>query len=119
MRAGLRWLLGDLPPTLAGLLLIVTLAMALSTRQYAAVWQSDITLWAHAVRLAPEKPRTLNNYGVTLAMQGRLVEARAVFERAHRAGHASRLPLWDHVEGERTARANLTAVNGMIARVSR
>ena len=117
MRACLAWLLGDVPPGLAGLLLIVVMAMASSTRQYAPVWQSEPAIWQHAVRLAPEKPRTLNNYAVTLVMQGRLVEARDWFERAHRAGHSSHLPPWDRVEGEQSGRANLKAIDALLAAV--
>lgn len=119
MRRRLRSLLRDVPPGLALLLAVVLVAMAVSTRQYAAVWRSEATLWAHAVRLAPQKPRVLNNYGVTLAMQGRLQEARAVFERAHQAGHAATLPPWDRREGERTARENLKAVNDLLVQASR
>ena len=115
MRALRRALLGDMPPALAGLLLIVVLAMASGTRQYAAVWRSEPALWAHAARLAPQKPRTLNNYGVTLVMQGRLAEARIWFERAHRAGHGAQLPAWDRVEGEQTARANLKSLEALMA----
>lgn len=119
MRRGVSWLCGDCPPALVGLLLIVVITMAASTRQYVAVWRSEPTLWAYAARLAPEKPRVLNNYAVTLAAQGRLQEARAWFERAHAAGHAAHLPKWDRVEGELRSRENLIAVNDLIAAVAR
>ena len=115
MRACLAWLLGDVPPGLAGLLLIVVMAMASSTRQYAAVWQSEPALWAYAVRLAPQKPRTLNNHAVGLVMQGKFAEARVWFERAHVAGHSPSLPPWDRVEGEASARANLKAIDALMA----
>ena len=104
-----------MPPLLAGLLATIALVMAISTHRYAAVWHDDPALWAHAVRLAPVKPRTLNNYAVTLVMQGQFAEARTWFERAHQAGHSSRLPKWDRVEGEQTARANLKAIDALMA----
>ena len=119
MRRLLRRLCGDLPPGLVGILVIVYLAMAIATHQYAPVWRTEFTVWAHAARLAPEKPRTLNNYGVVLAAAGRLEAARQVFERAHTAGHSPQLPAWDRVEGELRSRENLTAVNDLIARVTR
>lgn len=111
----LRHLLGDLPVGLAVVLVVVAWAMASATRQYAAVWQTEATLWAYAVTRAPEKPRPLNNYAVTLAAAGHLTEARVWFERAHRAGQAAHLPPWDHIEGELRSRENLTAVNELIA----
>ena len=115
MRRVLRACLGDLPPSLAGLLTIIAMAMTMSTSRYVAVWHDEPTLWAHAVRLAPEKPRTINNYAVTLVMQGQFAAARTWFARAHQAGHSSRLPKWDHVEGEQTARANLKAIDALMA----
>lgn len=114
MRALRRALLGDMPLVLAGVLLLVLLSMAVSTRQYVAVWRSEVTLWQHAVRLAPQKPRTLNNYGVAVAATGQLTQARVWFERAHQAGHSVQLPPWDRVEGERASRANLKAVDDLL-----
>ena len=116
MRRALIWVIGDVPPLLAGLLLIVVLTMAVSRSRYVAVWQDEPSLWAYAIRLAPQKPRTINNYAVTLVMQGRLAEARTWFERAHQAGHSSWLPKWDRIEGEQTARANLKALDALMAR---
>ena len=110
---------GDLPVGLVLVLALVFCAMASATRQYVAIWRTDFTLWEYAVRRAPEKPRTLNNYGVVLAAAGRLEDARLWFERAHTAGHAAHLPPWDHVEGELRARQNLTAVNELIAELAR
>ena len=112
-----RGLLGETPAPLAGLLLIAVLAMAGSTRQYAAVWHDEPALWAYAVRLAPNKPRAINNYAVGLVLQKRFTEARVWFERAHQAGHSPHLPKWDRIEGEATARANLQAIDALMARV--
>ena len=104
---------------LAVVLALVFMALASATRQYATVWRTEFTLWEYAVQRAPEKPRTLNNYGVVLAAAGRLEDARTWFERAHTAGHAAHLPPWDNVEGERRARENLAAVRELLAGVAR
>ena|SRR3990167_10984890 len=114
MRRGIQAICGDLPPGLAALLLVVLLALAGSARQHAEVWRSESALWAHAVRLSPQKPRVLNNYGVTLVMRAQFDEARQVFEAAHRAGHSPHLPPWDRVEGEQTSRANLKALDALM-----
>ena len=105
-----------MPPRLAAILVLVTLTLATSTAHYAPVYRAELPLWQRAARLSPEKPRVLNNLGVALAAQGRLVEARTWFERAHAAGHSPRLPAWDRVEGERTARANLLALEALMER---
>src|SRR3990167_9413997 len=99
-----RAYLGDLPPLFAGLLLILVLATAVSRQRYVAVWQDEPSLWAYAVQLSPAKPRTVNNYAVTLVMLGQLSEARAEFERAHQAGHSPRLPQWDREIGRASCR---------------
>lgn len=54
-----------------------------------AVWRSDLTLWRHAAQVAPQKPRVLVNYGVSL-IQARVIEAGTA--RLVQAERASRLP---------------------------
>ena len=115
----MAWMCGDVPPGLVAILVVVMLTLATSTARYASAWAHELPLWQRAVRLAPEKPRVLNNLGVALAAQGRLVEARTWFERAHTAGHSPRRPAWDRVEGERTSRANLKAVDALLAGLKR
>ena len=117
MRSMVIQVCGEVPPALAGLLVLAVLALASSSRQYAAVWHDEPTLWAYAVRLAPHKPRAINNYAVGLVLQKRFTEARVWFERAHQAGHSPHLPKWDRVEGEATARANLKALDALMAAV--
>ena len=115
----LRVMCGDVPVGLVGVLAVAFLAMASATRQYVPIWRTEFTVWEYAVRRAPEKPRTVNNYGVVLAAAGRLDEARIWFERAQRASTASHLPPWDNVEGALRSRQNLRAVNELIGRVGR
>ena len=119
MRTVVQWLLGEVPLGLAALLVLVVLTFATSRERYVHVWGSEQLLWQRAAHLAPQKPRVLNNLGVALAAEGRLVEARMWFERAHAAGHSPTLPAWDRVEGERTARANLKAVAELLEGLTR
>lgn len=118
MRRLLQQVCGEVPPSLVALLAVIAVALASATSTYAPVWRSNDTLWAYAVTKAPEKPRVLNNYAVTLVTQGRLNEAGVWFERAHTAGRAPHLPAWDNVEGELRARENLLALRALMKRVT-
>src|SRR3990172_660636 len=73
---------------------------ACPTPQAVAVWQSDLTLWAHASEVAPEKPSVANNYGVALVQSGRLREARVQFERAAFLANPYRLIPVRRVDGK-------------------
>lgn len=65
------------------------------TRAYAAVFQSDLTLWPYAVQQTPRKPRPLVNYGLALVEAGDLQGARRAFERAQVLAVQPHIPLWD------------------------
>lgn len=45
------------------------------SHQQAAVWQSDLTLWAHAHAVAPQMDRPRVNYAKALYGAGRVGEA--------------------------------------------
>ncbi len=45
-------------------------------------WQSDGSLWCDAARLAPDKPRALNNCALALLRNGSYVEALPLLDRA-------------------------------------
>ena len=111
-----RWICGDVPPVLAGIIILILVTLAVSTRRYVEAWHSNVTLWTHAAVAAPYKARPLNNLGVSLVAVGRWDDAKPWFERAHTAGHAPWLPRWDAVEGERTARDNLLALETILER---
>ena len=116
MRARLQaWVGADRPLGWLALVAVVALTLAAQTRQYAAVWRSERTLWAHAVGRAPEKPRVLNNYGVALVAAGAFAEARTWFRRAAVAGRSPHLPPWDRVEGWQAGAENLRAVEELLA----
>lgn len=74
-----------------GLVLLMALFLGLAWRMRAAVdvWHSDLTLWYHASRLAPEYPRVQRNYAKALYGAGypimatrQMMQVRAV--EAHR-----------------------------------
>jgi tetratricopeptide (TPR) repeat protein len=66
----------------AGVVALLTLALAARAATYAAVWRDDPTLFAYAARVAPRSVRALGGFAESLAEQGRIDEARAVLERA-------------------------------------
>lgn len=63
------------------LIALLVLCAGLSHRQ-ATVWRSDLTIWAHAAALAPNKPRPWTNLGAALILAQRDTEARAVLRHA-------------------------------------
>ena len=65
------------------------------THVYAHIWQSDLALWAHAVRMAPTKPRPMVNLGVSLASVGLLEPAQAAFKQAAQLAEAPHVPWYD------------------------
>ena len=73
----------------------LALLLALQTRAYASVWQSDLTLWAHAAQQAPRKPRPWVNLGSFLVQAGRLEAARAAWTHAQTAAQSRHVPAWD------------------------
>lgn len=66
------------------LVLGVSLALLLAglTHTETQRWQSDQTLWCHAVTLAPEKPRALNNCALALVRAGAYDLALPLLDRA-------------------------------------
>ena len=73
-------------------------------------WQSDLTVWAHAVQIAPFKPRVALNYGVVLLQAKAYPQAVAQLIRAERLTHAGHVPAWDRAITRRAAVKNLTAL---------
>ena len=75
-----------------GVSLLVLSGLALLTCRQAMVWQNDVTLWAHAVGVTPEKPRPLLNYARALALTDRLETATAFNAHAYIAAADPRRP---------------------------
>ena len=46
------------------------------------VWQDETALWSQAVRAAPAMPRPWANLARSLALDGRIAEARVTYQRA-------------------------------------
>lgn len=92
------------------MLLALLLTYTWQTHQYVRVWQSDLTLWTHAARVAPLKPRPYVNLGVALILAGQFGAARAAFEHAEAVAQLPHVPVWDRQDAQRAAAANLRAL---------
>jgi len=67
------------------MLIMVTLAaLALDSRRYAAVFQSEKTLWAYTVQRNPRAWLAYNNLGIALRAEGKRQEAVADYEASLR-----------------------------------
>lgn len=66
----------------AAALLLVLGGVTWSTQQRVLVWRSDLTLYADALRHAPDSARALSGHGQALLEQGRFAEAEAELARA-------------------------------------
>jgi len=63
---------------------IIGVLLGTSTRQQVTVWRSSLSLWAHAVRVAPSSPVAFNNLGQAHLATGALEEASMAFTVAAR-----------------------------------
>lgn len=86
------------------------IALPVVSRGYARVWQADLSLWAHAARYAPRKPRPTINYGLALARAGDLAAAEQAFVRAIVLTDQPHVPPHDQREALEAATGNLTAL---------
>ncbi len=68
--------------TLAGLGLVVSLALAVATWRYAPVWANEIALWTRGVQTAPESATAFHQLGEAHRQAGHLDDARAALRRA-------------------------------------
>ncbi len=80
--------------TIAGFVALVSV-WSCQTRAYAEVWRSNVSLWQHAVRAAPLKPRPRNNYGAYLAQHGLFKNAEQQFRAAMVANTLPHVRSWD------------------------
>jgi len=80
-RAGRRWA--------AAVGLALGLVLATCAHHYAAVFRSSETLWTATVARSPGAWLACNNLGQERLREGRLAEARSLFEEAARDGPAS------------------------------
>lgn len=85
----------------------VALLLAVRTHLYVRAWHSELTLWGHAVQMAPYKPRPWLNYGTALLLAGRRSEAIAAWERSIRVAALPHVPPWDRQAARQLAGQNL------------
>lgn len=90
------------------------LGCALVTYQQAKAWESDRTLWAHAVELAPLKPRPALNYGSALLLVGDYQRAAIWWAHAAELATQPHVPAVDARHTRRTALNNLTRLRAAL-----
>lgn len=73
---------------------------------YARAWESRLTLAFHELHQAPEKPRVLNELGLSLMEARRFAEAQIVFDELARIMDDPRLPVWDRSEARKAWTTN-------------
>jgi protein O-mannosyl-transferase len=74
-RRWLRW------PMMAGTAILLFVSAELTSRQV-AVWRNDMTLWEHALAVAPPTSTACGNYGKALYLLGKEEDAERQFRRA-------------------------------------
>ena len=90
--------------------LAVLVACAVLTHAQAAVWRSEVTLWAHAVQQAPRKPRPALNYGAALLIDGQAVKGIWYLRYADRLSRQAHIPAMDASDTQAKAAENLSAL---------
>lgn len=61
---------------------VAIVLLAIGTHERNKVWATEETLWKDVTEKSPNNGRAWMNYGLTQMEQGRLAEAKALFERA-------------------------------------
>ena len=74
------------------------------------VWRSNVTLWGHAVQMAPLKPRPALNYAVALIARGDLDQGERWLLRAFALAGQSHIPPYDRHDVTRAVNANLATL---------
>lgn len=91
--------------------LVVLIAwFTLQSHDYVRVFQSNQTLWAHAVTAAPYKPRVVVNYGLTLLQANQLQAGVAQLALAHQLAALPHIPESDRAITQATVEANIQAM---------
>lgn len=88
--------------------LLIVYAALLFT--HVPVWRSDLTLWTHAAKQAPYKPRPVLNYAKARLMAGDVDGATEGFQRTLRLAEQAHLPTYDRADARAAAEANLQMV---------
>lgn len=92
----------------AGLYIYVAWLMWQAAGQI-AVWDTNLSLWAHAAEMAPYKPRVALNYGVSLMADGQTQAGIRQFQRAGQLARLPHIPIWDRRQTDAAVAANKAA----------
>ena len=84
---------------------------AVCSALYVPVWQSNLTLWRHAVQHAPAKPRPWLNWGLAWMRAGELAAAEQAFLEAQRLASGGHVRGWDRDDVLPAAVGNLEALS--------
>lgn len=77
---------------------------------YIPVWRSEATLWAHAVQVAPLKPRPAVNFGKALILQGNIDAGERWLTRALALGGQPHIPSYDRSDVVTAVQGNLQTI---------
>lgn len=90
---------------------VLILVYALILPSQVQVWQSEPTLWTHAVHYAPHKPRPAINRARALILSGQFDQAERWLYRAMVLADAPHVPYYDRDDAVRAATSNLQTVS--------
>jgi len=76
-----------------------------------ATWRSNLTLWSHAARSAPLKPRVVQNFGLSLIGAGQVQAGVTQLYLAVDVAQRPHVPIWDRLITERLAGKNLQVLS--------
>ena len=82
------------------LALVMLACGAATARSYAAVWQNEETLWAHAATRAPVKPRPHVQWSLALMERRQFAHAEAVLDYADQLTMFPHVRAWDRAEAQ-------------------
>lgn len=77
------------------------------TAQQIPAWRSELTLWSHAARMAPFKPRVALNYAGALLGDGQMRAGMRQLARAQAVADLPHVPAVDRHLTRRTIAVNL------------
>ena len=100
----------------AAVIALVLSGYAVLTHRYVPVWQSEATLWAHAIAAAPWRPRGYVNYGVVAMGLGELDLATRAFDVAETLAQQPHIPAWDRERVLQAIAENRQWLQGRTAR---
>jgi hypothetical protein len=77
---------------------VLVAVQAAAAVSYAAAWQDELTVWTHAVRHAPAKPRPWINLAIAQLERREFGAAQASLDRAEQLAGDPRVPAWSRAQ---------------------